>query len=453
MGTPLVMVPLEVIWKSLWLMFDPLPDDSPHPGIPKGVVLTRVLSQPGVGAQNEISKQIAQIWINRCLPHLFSPQSPEKDFSDAGKGTFKLEFVPLEERDGKRSNIPTIPPDFKEVLKKELLEEISNRRSAAQLAGLRKRTDTEPNIRTVPPKKRARMSAIDRSASALPLAQQSVPVEDLTNTPEEGGGVPRPQLPQISDPSSPSDNTGKTPPESPRAKRKKAQPKRAPKKSKPSTPPLSESTEEQSRDSEISFTTTSSPRPTLTKSQSIPSAQMIAESEKLRSTLPTLITQEQAARNLTSSTSSLDDNTKSNGTGDTSPGLPNIPLRRSLAPSTQSLHLGADMVVELRTQVSQLKILVSSLVGEVEASRIQAQKKERFIENEFSNFRAELSLLKIQIASLSRQPAPALARSPSVSKIDRSELKRTQSSPAGALKPPSIPSIRRTPSGQAINPS
>lgn len=445
------MVPLEMIWKSLWVMFDALPHNSPHPGVPKGVVLSRVLSQPGIGPQNEVSKQIAQIWINRCLPHLFSPDTPEKDFADPGKGTFKLEVVPPNEADLKRTTLPPIPPDFKELLKKELFEEISNRRSAAQLAGLRKRTETEPNIRNVPPKKRARMSAADRTASAAPRTAQ-IPMEDLTKQEEQSPSEPpRPQLPQISaSPHVSGDQvaTANTPPSSPR-KRMKAQPKRAPKKAKTSTPP-SELVEEFPKP-----LTTTPPRPSLSKSQSIPSAQMIAESEKLRSNLPTLITQEEAVRNLNSS---MDEKSSSSSGGLPLSGRTEKKIaiaRRPLAPSSQSLHTSTDLVSELRAEVTQLKLLVSSLVGEVEASRIQAQKKERFIENEFSNFRAELSLLKIQLASLMRQQIPTLYRTASTTLIDKSELKRTQSSPAVALKnikPPSIPPIRRTPSGQ-IDPS
>lgn len=148
------------------MLFKPLEYGSSHPGVPKGVVLQKILSQPQIkNASLVVVQRVALIYICKCLPQLFSPTKPDKDFSDDSKGTFTVEFSTPNEIAERNKTIPPIPQHFREVLRKELQDEIAGRKSAAHLAGLRssnnatnlkKRTITSPDLSTPPPKKQKR---------------------------------------------------------------------------------------------------------------------------------------------------------------------------------------------------------------------------------------------------------------------------------------------------------
>lgn len=159
---------LFLIKKGLWTTYRPLPINSKNPGVPKGIVIGKVLGQPGVTATDQLSQRIALIWVCKCLPRIFSDAPKEyleKQFSDDNKGTFLLEPILPEEYEERAKTVPPVPPEFKDQLRRELRDEIIGRKSAHQLVDLQKntrvgvkRTITSPNLKESPPVKKKRTS-------------------------------------------------------------------------------------------------------------------------------------------------------------------------------------------------------------------------------------------------------------------------------------------------------
>merc|ERR1712137_1152738 len=179
------MISVDLVWKNLFLLFDPLPEGSKNPGVPKGVVAAKILAQPDV-PQNEksnpVNLHITLIFINKALPALFSDDTiSSKIFCDA-KGTFLLQSCNNERIQEKKGKIPPITEVFRATLREELRKEIVGRKST----NLVKRTRTEPNLQAhAPPAKRQK---IDSS--------QTVVIPD-NDTPIKASSQPEPQVPII----------------------------------------------------------------------------------------------------------------------------------------------------------------------------------------------------------------------------------------------------------------
>eukprot|EP01096_Ripella_sp_DP13-Kostka_P003296 TRINITY_DN1479_c0_g1_i1.p1 TRINITY_DN1479_c0_g1~~TRINITY_DN1479_c0_g1_i1.p1 ORF type:complete len:576 (+),score=258.53 TRINITY_DN1479_c0_g1_i1:191-1918(+) len=141
-----MVIAIEALWETVWVNFRPREDKNATLTVQD--VLTECMKDSRQQSKNPFTQFLARKFIYRTLPILFKAgDTKEKTlFDEKAPAVLFLERNDPEEVERRKADVPPVPAFLKEQLRRELIEEISSRKSAQSLVSLSARGTSSPNL-------------------------------------------------------------------------------------------------------------------------------------------------------------------------------------------------------------------------------------------------------------------------------------------------------------------
>jgi len=193
------MIPLQVLWKWLWVHFVPM--QSNDGGVPINTLVEEFLIEDQINKQDDVkAAQLTKAMVGRylCIMYKDSPLCSVK-FVDKERETFCVRRTASEEKEEREKTVPAFPNDVRLKIMAELKEELVGRSSARNLLTLMRSDDkTTTNKRKA--EEPATTEGITSGNKETETGGSSSQESTARKRPNLGSSGPRPLGRQVSSP-------------------------------------------------------------------------------------------------------------------------------------------------------------------------------------------------------------------------------------------------------------